>query len=269
MKDFDFIQGDYDFFCRHSTEKEKNLKALEKMARDLARGKSGIRVLDFGCGSGDFSFELFQRTLEKTTHLHLCLVDPSERYLHLAEQLFVKRRNTTLHVCRQFDEKDKERYDLILSNHVLYYVKDLNHLFGQFHRAAHLESRILVTLAGEKHGLQKILESFCQSEGIENPFLASEKLKEFLIAKKIQFESNQIKSELSFEDTAKHRQKILRFVLGALIPSGGDLPMELLDPFQKESRILVPLEDEVFQIVPNFGSIEFLHDEKRQRKKIA
>jgi hypothetical protein len=125
QKSFDPILGDYAFFEAHSTEAARDLEAYAGHLQGFADTHSFIRMLDFGGGTGSFTSAFLRRAAWSPDHLFLTLVEPGEQ----ARQEALKAlRPFTTHPMAHFPalpENLDPGFDLILANHVLYYVSGL------------------------------------------------------------------------------------------------------------------------------------------------
>ncbi len=75
--DFDEIRRDYDFFIAHSTESAAQTAALRSHLAWLASLPAPVRLLDFGCGSGEFLAGLLGENYIAAERLELVLVEPA------------------------------------------------------------------------------------------------------------------------------------------------------------------------------------------------
>lgn len=263
---FESILNDYDFFVQHSNESEMNRLALRERIR--ARGQSEAKnILDFGCGSGQFLSDLVQSIFAPEAELDICLVEPSASYRSSAEKAFSNRPNVKISVWEEFDATRRKRYDLILSNHVLYYIKDLKDLFARFFRAAHPTTQILITMGSDNNALNEILKSACHLIDSPAPNKSAEDLTEYLQQEEISFKTTYVESHLEFSDLPTHRDQVLRFILGPHASEFETLPRELLDPYKKGKNINVPLFDVVFEVKPKFAVGEIPVQDRRKFRR--
>lgn len=254
MKDFEAILSDYEFFCAHSNEKKANLEILSRFIKERSWGKK-VRILDFGCGPGDFLFDLVELSMDSKQALEINLVEPSSVYRKKAKKVFLKRRNVEINDWKEFDSTRKGRYDLIIANHVLYYVKDKAKLLESFSRAAHSETLILVTLSGARNGLNALTRYANELAGIELPYRTFEEFEGYLRSEKINHDQHPMNAELRFVDTAENRAKIVRFVLGQSATLVLGTVSAFLDHYKVGKEIVIPLEDIVFQVTPRFEAV--------------
>lgn len=124
-KDFAAIADDYAFFEAHSTEAEADVRAHLKHVAEIEPREGAIRMLDFGCGSGEFTAQFLAAVGWSAERLWLTLVDPAE----------VVRREAAVRLARFTDAPITESSvipaglagscDVVLANHVFYYVPNL------------------------------------------------------------------------------------------------------------------------------------------------
>jgi SAM-dependent methyltransferase len=127
--DYARIRGDYEFFLAYSTEIAAQIEALGPHMAWLGRRPKPTRLLDFGCGSGQFTERLLRTAGRPPDGLGLHLVEPVPDHLQEAT------RRLAPFACRIVaaealsngtvsDEAANDGFDLILANHSLYYVAD-------------------------------------------------------------------------------------------------------------------------------------------------
>src|SRR5215475_2884278 len=77
-KDFGPIADDYAFFETHATEPENDARAYVENLAGLVPKEGPICLLDFGCGSGNFTARFLQEAGWPPARLRLTLVEPVE-----------------------------------------------------------------------------------------------------------------------------------------------------------------------------------------------
>lgn len=118
---------------------------LELVAKSCARHlKAGDRMLDLGCGAGNFTL----RVLGETGGLHCDLVDLSQPMLARARERMANAASVT---CHQADLReltfDESSFDVILAGAVLHHLRDdedWHKAFARFHRWLKPGGRIYV-----------------------------------------------------------------------------------------------------------------------------
>jgi SAM-dependent methyltransferase len=121
----------------------------------------GKRMLDFGCGAGDFTERFLSTIGWPPGLLELALVEPVAQQRDSAARRLARFSHraistaATLPVAK--DPSVATRFDLILSNHVLYYVDDLDVTLARLldalaPAATLLDLRLSGGTAGNRHG---------------------------------------------------------------------------------------------------------------------
>ena len=125
-KDFGLIEGDYDFFMETSTEAECDLEAYRPYVDALSAKEGPIRMLDFGCGGGDFPEKFLDQAAWPAERPTLGLVEPVETQRHHAAERLGRFTRSPIQQWPFMPAEPIGPFDLILSNHVFYYVTDLD-----------------------------------------------------------------------------------------------------------------------------------------------
>jgi SAM-dependent methyltransferase len=152
-KPFGPIRDAYTFFQQHATETEADIRAYLPHVHDLLTGNSLIRMLDFGCGDGGFTAALLGRVCMPPERLRLALVEPDDVYRH---QAVVRLQScTTQPVCAwpALPSHLQACFDLVVVNHVLYYVPDLDGALSVLLRALATPGLFLAAMAGRANAM--------------------------------------------------------------------------------------------------------------------
>jgi tRNA (cmo5U34)-methyltransferase len=139
---------DVERFSKLETGQQATIDAplvLELVAKTSARHlKSGNRVLDLGCGAGNFTL----RVLKETGGLHCDLVDLSQPMLARARERMANAASVT---CHQTDLRgltfDEGSFEVILAGAVLHHLRDdddWHKAFARFYRWLKPGGRIYV-----------------------------------------------------------------------------------------------------------------------------
>ncbi len=234
-KNFDTILDDYAFFENHSTEGENDLKAYQKHLIDL---NGGIQMLDFGGGTGSFTRQFLQMAGWSPQQLRLTLVEPGE----IGRRKAVERlRAFSDYPVKDFGSLTTEvgnNYNLILSNHVLYYVDNLENILEQFYKCRLSEGKILLTMSGMenvliqcwKFGFDLIEESI--------PYNIREDVENALIKLDIPFQKEEVSYKIHFPDNTENRMKMLRFLFNERLKRmPQDTLLSFWEPFVRNANI--------------------------------
>ncbi|MBM4285796.1 MAG: methyltransferase domain-containing protein [Deltaproteobacteria bacterium] len=239
-KHFDAIHDEYAFFQQHSTEAEQDLRAHLPYLTSLAQSGPSIRLLDFGCGDGEFLGRLLAATEVPPPRLFLSLVEPDAGYLSQARS---RIRVFTTHPVSAWPSLPPEtppRFDLILVNHVFYYVTDLVGTLKRLLEARAPEGRLLVSLAGRDNILSRIIDRSFASIREPAPYHFAEDLEKALASLRQPFRRRLLPYTMDFPDLESNRRMTARFLLGEHL-SRMDWPhiMKLFDPYVKNGRVVI------------------------------
>jgi trans-aconitate 2-methyltransferase len=239
-KEFDDIHEDYAFFMEHATEAEADLQSHLNYLGPLAKSGRTIRFLDFGCGDGLFLEWLLYRAEISPRRLILSLVEPDIDYLFQAldrTQTFVLQ---PVSGWSSLPPDLSHKFDLILVNHVLYYVNDLAETLGQLIKALAMGGLLLISMGGRKNTLCDLVDRSFASLREPVPYHLSEDLEAALEGLGQNFQKHRVQYELNFPDIEDNRLKMIRFMLGehfTRMDRGAIL--KLFDPYTRDGRIVI------------------------------
>jgi SAM-dependent methyltransferase len=213
-KDFTPIQGDYDFFAEHSTEARADLDGYAARLRSFELPAGSIRMLDFGCGPGSFTARFLDRVGLMRDRLDLALVEPSAPYRCQAVERLLALTDRPIRAWDALPTDSAVRFDLILSNHVLYYVPDLETTLDRILSALDPQGLFVTAIAGRDNALVDFWFRGFPLIGRPAPYQTAEDVEAALTRLGRTFERREVRYELSFQDTDEDRLKILRFLFG-------------------------------------------------------
>jgi trans-aconitate 2-methyltransferase len=131
-KDFGLIADDYAFFMTHATEAEHDAADYARELASFAEGRVSVRMLDFGSGGGEFTERLLKKLAWPAEKLALHLVEPVESHrIESVKRLARYAQHSAAGApaivtsARLPDANSAKPFDVVLSNHALYYVDDL------------------------------------------------------------------------------------------------------------------------------------------------
>ena len=211
-KDFAPIVSDYEFFMRHSTEAENDLAEYRAALEQFFPDERAIRLLDFGCGTGEFTNLLLECLGWSPDHLQLALIEPVENQRRQAAErlqrftVFSIDHGRDLHGCGQ------EGFDIIVANHVLYYVSDLDATLAQLVGALNPGGLFLSSIAGRDNALIRFWEKGFEAIGQSIPYWLAEDVDAALKKIGVAYEKAPSHYEVIFPDSEENRMKILRFL---------------------------------------------------------
>jgi SAM-dependent methyltransferase len=248
-KDFGAIVDDYSFFERHATEAREDVRAYAEEVSGLLPASGVVRMLDFGCGTGGFTVRFLDEVGWKPDRVALTLVEPVDTVRRQAVARLARRTAGPLVDAKTLPDGDGGRFDLILANHVFYYVPDLR---GELAKliASLSESGVFVTaIAGQTNSLIEFWTAAFRQLGREVPYNVAEDLEAALQELGANYAKRSVAYELAFDDTEENRMRILRFLLADYLPL---LPRELLlglfDRYARGGRIEIRTASEHFAV---------------------
>ena len=248
-KNFGPIRDDYLFFEEHATEAAEDLRACMPHVHALATESGPIRMLDFGSGSGRFSSQFLARARFPQERLWLSLVEPEEMY---REQAIEQLQTFTAHPVRAWPALPPyldAHFDLVLANHVFYYVPNLDEVLSGILRALTTSGLFLTAIAGQRNILIRFWNYCFALIGKPVPFHTAEDLEVTLAKQREVYRKQDIQYELVFPDSEENRLKILRFLLGSYFDEVPRQAMvDLFNPYAHAGRIVIQTVHEQFVI---------------------
>lgn len=214
-KHFGPIRDDYAFFQQHSTEAEEDLRAYVPHLHYLSMGDTPIRMLDFGCGDGGFTAEFLLRARFPPERLWLSLVEPDAPYLHQAVDRLQACTSRPIRVWPALPPHLHAGFELILANHVLYYVPDLESTLAALLGALAAPGLFLTAMGG----LDNTLAQFClrcfEMIGKPFPFRTAADCEIVLARLGEGYYKEDVQYACVFPDTEENRLRMGRFLLGS------------------------------------------------------
>lgn len=237
-KDFTPIRDDYEFFASHSTEAAADLDAYAERLRAFDPPAGLVRMLDFGCGPGSFTARFLDRAGWGGDRLHLALVEPSAAYRRQAVERLVAMTAHPILAWEALPAESEQAFDVILSNHALYYVPELEAKLDRLVGALAPRGVFLTAIAGRENALVDLWFRGFPLAGRPVPYNTAEDVASAFSRRGRAFDCREVGYTLDFPDTGANRQKILRFLFGEHL---AELPIaELLgffDPFATAGRV--------------------------------
>lgn len=220
-KQFAGLGEAYAFFQSHSSEARASRQAWLPLLPPRP-----ARMLDFGCGPGDY----LEGLLSHVQPRELSLVEPDPEFRRQAEQR-LRPQNAWPGL------PPGHSFELIVSHHVLYYVPDLKETLAQLWDS--LRGRMILAQGGQDNGLNQILKAALNP----CPYYFSEDTAAALQEMKIPHRVIEVEDLCQFPDSEIGRRHILRFLLGK-----DEGPLSLLDPFHHHGQIQIPSRNQHFVI---------------------
>lgn len=248
-KSFEPLRDSYSFFQKHSTEGEVCATEVARLIAARYRG-SFTSILDVGCGDGHFTASVLRHAKMDRSKLKVSLVEPDEA----AGAIAIERVGafTTFPVSYSATEnvKDGGLHDIVVANHSLYYVPDIDKTLASLASYLALGGKIYISMASN---LNPLILCWGQAFGelnINVPFYRIDSLISGLGRAGLEFSESVVRSSLVFDDSTEGRDSILHFLLGDYWNdykrSGSGLA--LLDRYSSGGTIQMSLEDTVFEV---------------------
>jgi SAM-dependent methyltransferase len=234
QKDFGPIAGDYSFFEQHASEADADARAYAARLTDLSSGGGAIRMLDFGCGSGTFTERLLRLAGWPADRLRLTLVEPVEAVRREAVERMAPISAAPIVDSATLPADTAGGFDLVLANHVLYYVDDVRRSVAALVDLVAPGGMMATAIAGRANALIEIWIAAFGMIGREVPYHTSEDVEAALVELGVAYEKESAPYELVFADSEENRMRIIRFLLAEHLH---EMPVAaLLAMFDRYSR---------------------------------
>jgi trans-aconitate 2-methyltransferase len=254
-KDFGEIADDYEFFVAHATEAQEDARAYTAQLGQIVPPGGIVRMLDFGCGSGDFTARLLGEVGWLPERLRLTLVEPVESIRRQAIARLERFTESAISESSSLPPDLVARFDVVLSNHVLYYVPELSAVLRQLAGALAPMGVLLAAIAGLHNVLiQFWLAGFTLLDR-EVPYNTSEDVEDALRELGMNYEKQQVAYELRFPDTEENRMRIVRFLLADHLADMPHRPLlDMFDRYSKAGRIEIQTASDHYTLRPSSNS---------------
>jgi trans-aconitate 2-methyltransferase len=166
------------------------------------------------------------------------VVEPSAAYRRQAVERLGVMTGRPLRSWDALPLGTERAFDLILSNHVLYYVPELGAALDRIVRALDHRGLFLTAIAGRDNALVDLWFRGFPLIGRPVPFHTAEDVEAALDGLGVAFERRDVRYELNFPDTEGNRLKVLRFLFGdhlAGLP-GAEL-LGFFEPYVSAGRV--------------------------------
>jgi SAM-dependent methyltransferase len=248
-KDFGQIADDYAFFETHATEAEQDAAAYAKLLAEIVPADETIRMLDFGCGSGSFTARLLDKTCWPPERMRLTAVEPVAAARQQAVARLTGFTHTAIADSTTLPDGIAGCFDVVLSNHVLYYVPELADRLRKLIDALSPSGVFLTAIAGRTNALIQFWIAGFGLSGREIPYNTSEDVEAALRDLGVRYAKQEVPYELTFPDTEQNRMRIVRFLFGDYLASMPIGPLlDLFDPYSRDGRIEIRTASDHFTI---------------------
>jgi SAM-dependent methyltransferase len=246
-KPFAPIRDDYLFFQEHSTEAAEDVRAYLPYVKELGAAHRRVRMLDFGCGDGQFTAALLLQAGFPPHNLRLSLVEPDSIYLEQAVKRLQPYTTEAIEALPQV--RPGVEADLVLANHVFYYVPQLEEMISVLLGTLAQAGRFLIAMAGERNTLIQFWKSCFALIGKPLPFHIAEDLQRVLDVAGRPYKKHDVWYRLAFPDSEDNRLSMMRFLMGDYF---SDVPRQamigLFDPYTDGQTVAMQIVHEHFVI---------------------
>ncbi|MBK8969592.1 MAG: class I SAM-dependent methyltransferase [Saprospiraceae bacterium] len=243
---FDPILDDYAFFEAHSTEAEADLKAY---AAYLPHLDSPVHLLDFGCGTGSFTRLFLQQTNWPPNGLELTLVEPGDKARSKAAETLQPFSGHSIRHFAALPDTLERPCDLVLANHVLYFVPDLAHTIHALHSRLRPGGKLLTAMAGSENALIQCWELGFGLLDLDVPYFSGNNMPGVLDQLELTWRREATNFVINFPDTPENRLKILRFLFGVHLANFPQAPLlAFFDPYRQNGDIWIETSHFVYAI---------------------
>jgi trans-aconitate 2-methyltransferase len=250
-KDFGPIADDYAFFETHATEAEQDSRAYVERLAQFVPADRAIRFLDFGCGSGTFTARLLQQAGWPAARLRLTLVEPVESARRQALERLAPLSGHPIVDSATLPNSTSGNFDVILANHVLYYVPELTSQLAALIAALSPTGAFVTAIAPRTNGLIEFWIRGFALLGREIPYNVSENVESGLQQLGAAYQKQQVAYELTFPDTEENRMRIIRFLLAEHLAQMPPRPLlDLFDQYANSGCIKIRTASDHFTVRP-------------------
>jgi trans-aconitate methyltransferase len=248
-KDFGPIADDYAFFETHATEAEQDARAYVQRLAGLVPSGSPIRLLDFGCGSGSFTAQLLREAGWPPARLRLTLVEPVESQRRQAVARLAGYTEHAVVDAAALPGGPVVGFDVVLANHVLYYVPQLRQQLAGLIGALSPAGAFVTAIAARTNALIEFWVAGFRSLGREVPYNTSEDVEAGLRALGAAYRKQEVAYQLAFPDSEVNRMRILRFLLAEHLAQMSPRPLlDLFDRYAHAGRIEIRTASDHFTV---------------------
>ena len=241
--DYSDVQEDFEFFLDHTNETEAQIAAMKPHLSCLLERRSLARMLDFGCGNGDFASRLLRALDPQPTDLDVFLLEPVADLLQQAATGLSQISERIEESVPDLQSLEGKGFDLILANHSLYYVSKTGTEVCELVRRLAPAGIMIAALQHRENALAQIWLKTCQLTGEEFPFLFADNIEVVLGSHDIPYDREMISYKIEFPDSADARYRILHFLFGpylSRIPK--QQALALFDPYRHSDKIRIETE---------------------------
>lgn len=248
-KDFGEIASEYAFFEQHATEALEDARVYQAQIANIKPTDRIVNMLDFGCGSGTFTVRFLEHAGWRPEHLRLTLVEPAESVRRQAVDRLARVTASPLVELSALPINLDRQFDIVLANHVLYHVPDLQGTLSRLIAVLAPTGVFLAAIAPRTNVLTELCTAGFKLLGREMPYNTSEDIEVALQALTTDYEKHQVSYDLSFPDSEENRMRIIRFLLADHLARIPQQPLlEWFDQFSRAGRIEIHTENDHYTL---------------------
>jgi trans-aconitate 2-methyltransferase len=249
-KDFGTVEADYEFFRSHSDEAEQSLILLADTLQNFGRDRKIVRMLDFGCGAGRYSIAFLSVLHWPKSQLELTILEPVEHQRKRAAAALQSFSSHPVRTCSDLNQLSGT-YDLILANHSLYFVMDLEATLNTLFECLNPGGLLLIAIAGWDNFLVKLWRAGFEQIEEDVPYYTAEDVEILLRQRDDSFRTEESHYRIAFPDSIQNRMKILRFLffeqLDRIRP---ELLLEQFGQYEQAGQIEIPTYCFLYEFTP-------------------
>jgi hypothetical protein len=228
-----------DFFEKHATEAAADVRGQLPWLKPYLQAER-LRLLDFGARSGSFLSRLLSTLFFDPRKLHLSIVEPDEV---ARRSILIHLPDFTAHPISEgpdLPETITGQFDVILANHALPYVADLDGTVRTLLNALASPGLLLATMTGRDNLLSQLRQYGFTLAGRPVPYHTAEELEAVLGRLRQPFEKHHVHYELTFPDSPENRLQILRLLLAEQMAEVPQQPaLDLFHPYAHLGKVTI------------------------------
>ncbi|MEO1092209.1 MAG: class I SAM-dependent methyltransferase [Pseudomonadota bacterium] len=195
-------------------------------------------MLDFGCGTGAFSARWLEA--ERLSVGTLALVEPVRAHLEAAERRLAAHVGEILVLDPALNALGTRRFDLIIANHSLYYVPDLDATARGLVAARAPGGTLVVALLDERNLLAALWRAGFAAMGRPFPFALAGDWEAALARLDVASDREWVRYRIDVPDSTSARTRMSRFLFGAeVVDAHGERLLALFDDYRAGARIVI------------------------------
>ncbi|MFK8136877.1 MAG: methyltransferase domain-containing protein [Bdellovibrionales bacterium] len=248
-KDFNPIDEAYTFFLKHSNESRLGILAMRTKAVEIFKKNTKSRVLDFGSGDGKVISKLFSGKDFVGNRLFVDLVEPAKIPMNRSEKLLANFPAKNIGRYSHLDKIDSEvRYDLILVNHVAYYVSSLSKTIESLYSRLTDGGSIVLIMGNSQNDLVRMSSRIFEKSKIDKKFHDISDLISILDRGGYFYSVEHLNGYLRFTANKNSVDHINRFVLGNEYVSLKNEGLKYIQNFERNGVIEMKISDSLITI---------------------